>query len=211
MRTGRRRAVTTLGMVLGIALLAGLVAAVVGRPSSPAGPVYTVAQVRAGLARQPAAWAGRTVLVRGVAVESDWATGPTTGQGHLCDVRFSSGPPHGSPPFCPLTAPNGATVYLTLIDDSVSLGSIDPIYQLQQAHQVNTMTLDLAVQPVASNPLIALARRLPPLAHFLSAQEQVSGGVPHLYRIHLRLAGSTPCPIPFRFICGTAVLVDAQP
>jgi len=34
-----------LGVVLGLALLAGLVAVVVERPSSPDGPVYTVAQV----------------------------------------------------------------------------------------------------------------------------------------------------------------------
>ncbi len=206
MRTGRRRAAATLGVVLGMALLAGLVATVVGRPSSPAGPVYTVAQVRAGLARQPAAWAGRTLLVRGSAAASFWASGPTTGQGHLCDPRFYGGRPQS----CPLAAPHGATVYLTLMDDSVQLDPRRPFFILQQAKMT---ALNLAVQPVAPNPLIALARRLPPLARFLPIQGQVPGGVPHLYRIRLQPAGSARCarPSSSSFTCATGVLVDAQP
>lgn len=57
--TRRRGPIAVALVVLGLALLAGLVAAVAGRPSSPAGPVYTVAQVRAGFTRQPAAVQGR--------------------------------------------------------------------------------------------------------------------------------------------------------
>ncbi len=40
-------------------------------PARPlaAAPVYSVAQISAGLARNPAAWVGRTLLVRGTAVE----------------------------------------------------------------------------------------------------------------------------------------------
>ncbi len=207
MRTGRRRAVTTLGMVLGIALLAGLVAAVVGRPSSPAGPVYTVAQVRAGLARQPAAWAGRTLLVRGSATQTLWAIGSTTRRAyefHLCDARFFG----GHPQFCQLARPNEAIVYLTLIDDSVQLNPRYPHFILQQAKM---MALNLAVQPVAPNPLVALARRLPPLARFLPMQGQVPGGMSHLYRIRLQSAGSARCAQPSSFDCTAGVLVDAQP
>ncbi len=202
MRTGGRRAAATLGVVLGMALLAGLIAAVAGRPSS--GPVYTVAEVRAGLARQPAAWAGRTLLVRGSAAETFWATGPTSGEGHLCDPRFFG----GHPQFCPLATPNGATVYLTLLDDSVHLNLRHPAFMLQQA---TMMALNLAVQPVAPNPLIALARRLPPFARFLPMQGQVPGGVSHLYRIRLQSAGSARCGRPSWFDCTTGVLVDAQP
>jgi len=207
MRTGRRRAITTLGMVLGLALLAGLVAAVVGRPSSPAGPVYTVAQVRAGLARQPAAWAGRTLLVRGSATQTLWPIESTPSgayEYHLCDPRFFG----GGPQFCPLARPNGATVYLTLLDDSVQLNPRYPGFILLQAKM---MALNLAVQPVAPNPLIALARRLPPLARFLPMQGQVPGGVSHLYRIRLQSAGSARCAQPSAFDCATGVLVDAQP
>ena len=48
-----------------IALTAALL---VGRAAAPGEPVYTVAQVTAGLAHRPGAWVGRTALVRGVAV-----------------------------------------------------------------------------------------------------------------------------------------------
>jgi len=53
--------------LLTVALAAVIVAgvAVVTRPA-PASTVYTVAQVRAGLAHNPGAWIGHTVLVRGV-------------------------------------------------------------------------------------------------------------------------------------------------
>ncbi len=200
MRTRGRQAAATLGVVLGMALLAGLVAAVAGRPFSPAGSVYTVAEVRAGLARQPASWTGRTVLVRGIAAGSFWATGPTSSQGHLCDPRSIG----GRPQLCPLAAPNRATVYLMLIDHSVRFNPM----MLQPA---NRTTLLLVVQPVAPNSLIALARRLPPLARFLPMQGQVPGGVSHLYRIRLRPAGSTPCVGLFWFTCAVGVLVDAQP
>jgi len=197
MRTGRRRVAATLVVVLGMALLTELVTAGARRPSSLAGPVYTVAQVRAGLARQPAAWAGRTLLVHGVAVESFWGTGPTTSAGHLCYL----------PPFtCPLVAPNGTTVYLAVIDDSVRPNHRHAFFMVQ-----NTMTLFLAVQPITPNPLIAFARRLPPLTRFLSAQGQVPGGVSHLYRIRLWSATSIPRCTSFLFTCGTGVLVNDQP
>ncbi len=174
-------------------VVAGVVAAVVDRRLPPDGPVYTVAQVQADLARQPTSWAGRTLLVRGIAVESFWATGPTTAVGHLCYLPSSS-----SPGPCPLIAPNGATVYLALLDDSV----MHP--------PAKTTALLLAVQPVTPNPLIALARRLPSLAPFLSAHRQVPGSVPHLYRIRLRSARSTPCA-GLWFTCAPGILVNIQP
>ena len=203
-RPARRRGpiAVALGVVLGVALLAGLVAAVAGRPFSPAGPVYTVAEVRAGLTRQGVAGAGRTLLVRGVAAASSWAIMSTVSgvyEFHLCDVRSQ---------FCPLAGPNGATVHLTLIDDSVQ---INPRYAPFILYQPKMMALNLAVQPVTPNPLIALARRLPPLARFLPTQGQVPGGVSHLYRIRLRPASSGPCAGLSPFTCATGVLVDAQP
>jgi hypothetical protein len=53
-------AVALAGVGLAVAVV-GLVLAVV----TPAGPVYSVAQVAAGLAHHPRAWVGRTVTVRG--------------------------------------------------------------------------------------------------------------------------------------------------
>jgi len=58
-------------------LLALAAALVVGRAAAPGEPVYTVAQVRAGMARRPGAWVGRTVLVRAVAVPIAGSSCPT--------------------------------------------------------------------------------------------------------------------------------------
>ncbi len=85
-RPARRRGpiAVALGVVLGLALLAGLVAAVAGRPSSSAGPVYSVAQVTTGLRQHPRAWVGRTVLVQGrVAGSMSWWSGQSGRSGPL--------------------------------------------------------------------------------------------------------------------------------
>jgi hypothetical protein len=189
-------------LMLGLVLVAGLVTAGVGR-RAPA-RVYTVAQVRAGLARQPAAWIGQTVIVRGVAAEADFATRPRTSTGMNCQLTTL-----GSPLPCalPLTMPDGSTVYLTLIDNSAS-------------RQANMLPLVLAVRPVpvVSNPLITFVRRLPALARLLPAPkkipDQVPGGVLRLYRIRLQPSGPISCATPLRFACSNGVdgvLVDAQP
>ena len=49
-------------VLLALALVAGAVAV---QSQTVTGPVYTVAQFQAGLARQPRTWLGRSVLVRG--------------------------------------------------------------------------------------------------------------------------------------------------
>ncbi len=208
MKTSGRRAAATMGVVVGMALLAGLVAAVAGRPSSPAGPVYTVAQVLVGLTRQPAAWAGRTVLVRGTPVSSAWVTGPTSGAGINCAPprprRFGSLQPCS----LPLVAPNGTALYLQLVDDSARLYPMRPLPTPQQP---NTWSLVVVVQPVVPNPLIVLARRLPLLTRFLPAQRQVPSGVSRLYRIRLRPTSSVPCANQSPLGCATGALVAAQP
>jgi hypothetical protein len=192
-------------LALGLVLVAGLIVVVGHRAPEQA---YTVAQVRAGLARQPAAWAGRTLLVRGIAAASSWDVGVGPG---VDAIQFCGTRPIGSAPqSCelPLIAPNGVrtAAYLTLVDASVR---IDPMRPFFMPRQVNALVL--AVQPVTPNPLIALARRLPPLAHFLPVPGQVPGGVAHLYHIRLRPAGSARCASPFPFTCATGVLLDAQP
>ncbi len=213
MRTDRRRAAAILGVVVGMALLAGLVAAVAKRPSSPAGPVYTVAQVRAALARQPAAWVGRTVLVRGIAILSFWPIGSAGGSSVPCalppgDLPAALHGPESCPLAAPLTAPRGTTVYLRLVDDSARSDPRHPFFLLRPP---NPLTLDLAVQPVTPNPLIAFARRLPPLARFLPVSGQVMGRVSHLYRVRLRLTSYAPCVHPSWSTCAAGVLVNAQP
>lgn len=68
------RQLPLLASLLGLMLLAGLVAAVLStRPAQ--GPVYSVADLRERLATQPAAWVSRIVLVRGMAEPCPWLGG----------------------------------------------------------------------------------------------------------------------------------------
>jgi len=64
-------------LLLTAVLLALAAALVVGRAAAPGETVYTVAQVRAGMAQRPGAWVGRTVLVRAVAVPIAGSSCPT--------------------------------------------------------------------------------------------------------------------------------------
>jgi len=189
-----------LGLVF--VFVAGRVAAVIGN-RAPA-QVYTVAEVRAGLAHQPGKWAGRTVLVGGIASQSWWDTGgagASTTAGTLCGRPFTVGGRQS----CPLVAPNGTTLYLTLVDDSIR---VDPKHPFSVFSQSNRPFLILAVQPVAPNPLIALARRLPPLARFFPVLRQVSSGVSHRYHVRLWPTRTTPCTTA-PFTCADGSLVDA--
>jgi hypothetical protein len=70
--TGRRCRTTTAAALLCLAA-GGALLFVRARPWGPPDPVYTVAQVAAGLRQQSQAWEGRTVTVRGVAVLIEWA------------------------------------------------------------------------------------------------------------------------------------------
>ena len=74
--------------LLGLALLAALVA-VAAPHGSGGGPIYTVAQARAGLTRQPRAWVGRTVLVRGQLIVAGCA-GSCFGDAVLADTDDAS-------------------------------------------------------------------------------------------------------------------------
>jgi hypothetical protein len=53
--------------LLGLALASSVLLAVAAGSQVPQGPMYSVAQVQAGLAHSPGSWLGRTVRVRGVA------------------------------------------------------------------------------------------------------------------------------------------------
>jgi hypothetical protein len=65
------RALALLSTLLGLLLLLRLAGVVGGHQPDP-GPVYTVAALRQRLAAQPAAWVGRTVLVRAIAEPCPW-------------------------------------------------------------------------------------------------------------------------------------------
>jgi len=62
----KRRRSSRLVLVLAILALGAALTVMATRPHAPTatGPVYTLAQVEAGLSQHPQAWVGRTVLVR---------------------------------------------------------------------------------------------------------------------------------------------------
>jgi len=62
----RRPLAIALGFLLAAVIVAG--GAIALWPAEPAGPVYTVAEITAGLRQHPGQWGSRTVAVRGVAV-----------------------------------------------------------------------------------------------------------------------------------------------
>jgi hypothetical protein len=103
------------GTVLGMA---------VALVNGPKGPVYTVAQVSAGLRQHPAAWVGRTVVVRGtlaVAEGQNWNNGVVNG------MWWSSWPVAGTSLGFPTGAPlhiiearvKGADVRVALLEDLI--------------------------------------------------------------------------------------------
>src|SRR5438105_1698121 len=69
------------------------------------GPVYTVAQVVAGLVHQPRAWAGRTVTVRGMVAALAYGT-PASNGNELCAAR------------CTMNVPRGVQAHLYLVEET---------------------------------------------------------------------------------------------
>jgi hypothetical protein len=57
-----------IGLVLAALTLAVAIIIATEHRLTSAGAIYTVARVRAGLARTPQAWIGRTILVRGLVI-----------------------------------------------------------------------------------------------------------------------------------------------
>ncbi len=159
MRTGKRGAAATLGVVVGMVLLAGLVAAVVGHPTSPTGPVYTVAQVQAALQQHPMAWAGRTVRVRGM------AGGAAFGSTYMV---YMCGP---TPSTCTVGVPARTVVHLLLVPDGADAGGTTAGAGISSGNQTLTYHSSTApdpvpgvvvlVQPPAPNALLTALRRVP--------------------------------------------------
>ena len=88
--------------------------------------VYTVAQVRAGLARNPRAWVGRTVLVRGTMVVIDFAC-PYGGDGFKCTpIHWEELDPDAPGPQPLILAPASASPLLTFLQRLPLVGSSMP-------------------------------------------------------------------------------------
>ena len=91
--------------------------------------VYTVAQVRAGLARNPRAWVGRTVLVRGTMVVMVFAC-PYGGDGFKCGaLQWEELDPDAPGPQPLILAPASASPLLTFLQRLPLVGSSMPSAQ----------------------------------------------------------------------------------
>jgi len=202
MRTGKRRAAVTLGVVVGMVLLAGLVAAVVGHPTSPTGPVYTVAQVQAALQQHPMAWAGRTVRVRGMAGAA--AFGSTY-------MVYSCGP---TPSTCTVGVPARTVVHLLLVPDGADAGATTA--GISGGNQTLTYHSSTApdpvpgvvvlVQPPAPNALLTALRRVPLVGLLVPNEGQGTFHRSGVYWVRIPAKRTCDSAAP---LCDDAVLLAA--
>ena len=117
---------------LSLVLLALIIAAggagliQVARSDTALDKVYTVAQVRAGLARNPRAWVGRTVLVRGTMVVMVFAC-PYGGDGFKCGaLQWEELDPDAPGPQPLILAPAPASPLLALVHRLPLVGPLMP-------------------------------------------------------------------------------------
>ena len=168
-------------MALSILGVAGL-AAVFGAGS--AREVYSVADVRAGLARDPHAWAGQTVLIRADVIGSwfpvRWvsatASRPSAGRTGLVQLLIS------------LPQPGGV-----LVDNST---------------QPPALGLPLAFAP--EDQVLSFLRRLPWIGRFAPGPQRLSvdPGQPAVYRVRIQVAPAGSC---VHRPCYEALLLDSAP
>ena len=191
----------------GVAVAVGLVLAIPRFTVSP--PVYTVAQVQAGLARDPSAWVGRTVLVRGE-VDGGWfgfrllaarlggmAGGAVTGV-----VRHIAAPPIRV----------GRVVTATISPAIVP----NPLRQRQQLVSLAALSLSdteatvptkrLPLTLGAPNSILAWLRRLPLVGPALPRPQLLDWGKSAVYRVLIQVAPSQSCGAR---VCYQAEALDA--
>ncbi len=191
-RTMRRRAGvrgTLLGLV-GLVLIAGAVSAVVGRSPSLNGPIYTIAEVRAGLRTHPQAWVGRTVWVEGK-VGSLGAVVPMPGGSYGLPRNLDY-----------LHPPPGVSVQISILP---------PSYDVRSRQDTRTVITQFMAAPHLGdeNPLLRWARRVPVLNRLVSLSMT---GQMRLYAAHaFRL---TLLPVQCRYLydaaCTDAQLTDVR-
>ncbi len=125
-------------VAVGLVLIASTVTAVVGH-ANPAAPIYSLAQVQAGLYRNPQAWAGRTVRVR---AQMETLDGNETAQ------PLSSRP---SPYDNLLSMPPGSRMEIIL----------GPPFSSHADPSASYPAVSLFVGPRVADPLRSALRRLP--------------------------------------------------
>lgn len=192
----RRSAWVGLALVTVIAI-GGAIAAV--RAVTPSGPVYSVAQVAAGLLRHPRAWAGRTVRVRGdVAMLVEVSPkGIGTWSARFCSAQRCAMP-------YPIMYP-GARLHVILVDNGPPLGAVT-MYELQRevAFNVPFSTdpsavphLMLLAQLPERSGLLATLRRLPLVGKLFPnpSPSTVPGHVERVYRVRILPRGQSRCTL----------------
>lgn len=185
--------------ITGVVLVAGL-ALVATRFTTPA-PVYTVAQVQAGLARDPGAWTGRTVLVRGE-VDGGWFGF------RLLNTRIGTKLTGG-----PMTVvvrhimssllKARRAVTATIAPAIVPI--VSPALSLSDtAAPVSTKRLPLILG--APNPMLAWLRRLPLVGAAMPRPQLLHWGESGVYRVTIQAAPSQSCGAR---VCYQAEALDA--
>ena len=205
-------------------LLLAVSAFAVTHLGSTSGRVYTVDQVVSGLARHPSAWVGRTILVRGQALQATEWLPPSR-------VRPTASMGAGGMPIAPLvwvgpsswvgaslvTSPTlyciaenepcqpplveplrpGSSVYVTLFDRMPDMSPPTTHATRQQP------TLTLLVQ--GASPTLDVLRHLPLVARFAPRVRQVDWGHQAVYSVTILHRPAGRC---MAAVCDSGVMVD---
>lgn len=230
----KRQVATSVGAALVLLAIAVAVAVVMPRVSSSE-PVYTVAQVQAGLAHDPRAWVGRSVWVRGTVVADVYAPslaaqevipGSYTLSSPFIISASSCGPSHTP---CQLPVPHapGGLVHWFLVADEAagavtSNPHIDPIVSIVSSHDPHAAALSRIVPALVlrwqipkssppDNPVLATLRSLPGFASVLPgvAPPRILGGVSRMY--HLRILPMRDRHNPHPNLRDDAVVLGVRP
>jgi hypothetical protein len=198
-----KRGITALiCLILAVGLVVTIVAGGVATE-----PVYTIAQVRAGLAHNPAAWAGRSVLVRARVMAALLVRGAFSEGAPLSDYVVTKG--RWEPPKC-ITTSTGCPSPLAGL---VPPGTIPDLHlQLKPAWPQMSPVLWVRpqspvpwIRPPPPAPWLAFLRRLPLLQRVLPRPQRGRWGVYTVYRIQILPPHRSRCtPTP----CDDAVLLD---
>jgi hypothetical protein len=189
-----------IAVLLTLAVAAGAVPVFVVHNPAAAGPVYTVAQVQAGLARHPQAWVGRTVLVRGTVLGWLAVSGPTGASALPCFGPCSLSLAHQS---------GLSASHLVLVQGTVGTSYPDLIGTVGS---YRSRTLLLHVSSSSANPLLTVVHGLPVIGPLLSAIGQGHAGASQVYRVRLLPTSPTVarCRLALR-ACDDALLLNTQP
>jgi len=195
-----------LGVPLALALVLILVCTVGPLAHRPAAtPVLSMAEVAAGVARRPAAWAGRTILVSGRVM--GYATTRWAGT-HWQAGEFWMPTPCDAP--CPPDMagayPPGTLFHLALVPDHPTRSGDWPFWVAYRPQP-----------PTTPGAIVGALRRVPivgdlipvPQTPFTSPTQFTQWGVPRIYR--LQLASRLPYSSCRQGVCDAAVMTDVAP